>query len=285
MELPSSNINALFEEALRYDHQGDTYNAVKLYKKLTKLAPQWSPPYQRLAAIYKNRREWKPALHYIKRSLAINPTDKPGWWDLGIAATALRKWRIARNVWGKFGKTPQAGWAPGPVSIRCSYNDRYEIMWTNALDPARAAIQNIPHPDSERRFRDVILYDRVVNGYQVIRNRRFPVYDELGLYKRSPYHTYSCRLETSNNDDVELLGRLCQDADLGFEIWSNAVRQYSAGGKQRVPEYYGPDPSWEVPEAGVIIAIAARREKHVLQVLRSWKLISLSSFSNLESYG
>lgn len=284
MELPSSNINVLFEEALQYDQQGDTYNAVKLYKKLTKLAPQWAPPYQRLAAIYKYRMEWKPALHYTKRSLAIDPAYKPGWWDLGIAATALKKWRIARNVWGKFGKTPTAGWTPDPVSIRLSYGERYEIMWANSLDPARAAIQNIPHPASDRRFRDVVLYDRVVKGYQVIRNKRFPVYEELGLYKRSPYQTYSCRLETSGNDDVNLLGQLCQDADLGFEVWSNAVQQYNTSGKQRVPEYYGPDPSWEVPEAGVIVAIAARREKHVLQVLRSWNVISLATFSNLESY-
>ena len=121
-------------------------------------------------------------------------------------------------------------------------------------------------------------------GHHVVRNKRFPVYNELGLYKRSPYQTYSCRLETSDAGDVELLEQLCRTADLGFEVWSNAVRQYSCGGEERVPEYYGPDPFPEMPEQSLIVAIAARREKHVLQVLRSWNVISLSTFSNLESY-
>ena len=50
----------LLEEARRYDKAGDTYNAVKLYKRLIKLDSDWLEPYAALGRIYHDRREWLP---------------------------------------------------------------------------------------------------------------------------------------------------------------------------------------------------------------------------------
>lgn len=281
MDVPARHISELFEEALEYENRGDAYNAIKLYKKVAKMAPQWAPPCRRLGMIYKYRLEWKPALYYVKKSLAADPGNRSAWWDLGIAATALRKWRLARNVWNKFGESPSAGWRPGPVSVRLSYDKRYEILWADSIDPARAVIQNIPHPDSGRQFRDIILYDRVVSGHHVVGRKRFPVHEELGLYKRSGYQTYSCTLETGNSSDVRILENLCREADLGFEVWSNAARQFSPGGEEPVPEYYDPGLLSDTPEPDLRVALAARRKKHITEVLRSWSVISLARYSDL----
>jgi len=284
MDVPARHISELFEAALDYENRGDAYNAIKLYKKVAKLAPQWAPPLQRLGMIYKYRLEWKPALYYVKKSLAADPGNRSAWWDLGIAATALRKWRLARNVWNKFGQSPTAGWRPGPLSIRLSYDKQYEILWADSVDPARAIIQNIPHPASGRQFRDVVLYDRVVSGYHVVRNKRFPVHEELGLYKRSGYQTYSCLLETTEPADVYTLENLCREADLGFEIWSNATRQFSPQQGQSVPEYYDPGTLSGDLDTQVHVALAARRKKHILQVLNSWTIISLAQYSDLRQH-
>lgn len=284
MELPP-NITALYEEALRYDRGGDTYNAVKVYKKLTRLAPQWAPPFERLGAIYKYRGEWKPCLHYFKKTVALDSSNKYAWWDLGTAATALKKWRLARNVWSKFGKAPAQGWQPEPVSISLEYDGQYEILWGDSIDPVRCQLRNIPHPASGHHYRDILLFDRVAAGHQVVRHRRVPVYRVLGLFKRSGYHTYSCRLETSDPRAIQALEQLCREAGLGFEVWSNASRSYVPGPYREVPEYYGPELLADIPVAGgVEVALAARREKQVRQVLKNWTVISLQRFHDLKCH-
>lgn len=284
MDIPAPHITALFDQASAYEESGDAYNAIKLYKKVARLAPQWAPPLQRLGLIYKYRLEWKPAMHYVKKSLAIDPGNESAWWDLGIAATAQKKWRLARNVWSKFGRNTKAGWVPGPVSVRLSYQKQFEILWASTIDPARAIVQNIPHPDSNRHYKDVILYDRGISGYHVVHQKRFPIREELGLYKSSGYNTFSCLLETVRPGDVKILEQLCRDADLGFEVWSNAVRQFNAIESRATPEYYDPGMFEEDPGETVHVAIAARREKHVKKVLRSWQVICLGQYSNLQCH-
>ena len=157
-------------------------------------------------------------------------------------------------------------------------------MWADTLDPARASIQNIPHPDSGRRFRDIILFDRVVAGYNVIQKKRFPIYKELGIFKSSNYQTYSCRLNTTLPKHIKTLEQLCLDADLGFEIWSNATRAFTPKTSITLPEYYGPGLFSDQSGNTVLVALAARREKQIIQVLKSWKVISLQSFSHLERH-
>lgn len=284
MYQPAPETNALFQEALRYDQQGDTYNAVKLYKKVCRLAPSWAPPLQNLGSIYKYRQEWKPALHYVKKAVSADPALRMAWWDLGIAATALKKWRIARSVWRKFGYPPRASWQPTPVSVQLNGEGRFEILWANTLDPVRATLQNIPHPDSGRHFRDIVLIDQQIVGYHVVQNHRYPVYQELGLFKNSGFLTYSCRIDADRPDSIPLLEKLCRDADLGFEIWSRALRQFAPQHHSARPEYYGPGLWEEKPSGGVHVALAARQEKQVLQVLHSWELISLESFYGLECH-
>jgi len=122
MESPSPDMKALFEQALHYDRAGDIYNAIKLYKHVAKHTPHWAPPFERLGTLYKYRQDWKAALHYIKKSVALNPGNQKAWWDLGIAATALKRWRIAKNVWSKFGLHP----------VMCTITRMVLLIWNRA---------------------------------------------------------------------------------------------------------------------------------------------------------
>lgn len=275
----------LFEEAERYGRLGDVYHAVKLYKRVMKLEPEWPAPYLALGRIYHSRREWKPAFYYFKKTVAFLPELREAWWCLGIAATALKKWRVARSVWAKFGLSELPG---NPEGLRLTYDGTFEILWMSAIDPARARILSIPHPASGFRFRDEVLYERKPVGHHIVANRRVPVYAELGLVKRSHYRTYSCLLHNASAEQIQRLEKLCYDARLGFEIWSNAARSMVVNNPQAFPEYYGrsilPAEEKDIPEDHALIAIAAMHQAEVLHVLDAWQVIALGQYSDLRGY-
>lgn len=278
-------LQQLLDEANRYEELGDTYHAVKLYKRLTRLAPDWFPPFLRLGFIYHQRREWKPAFHYFKKTVALTTDCREAWWSLGMAATAQKKWRIARSVWAKFGLTdlPRK-----PEGLRLSYDGSFEILWMLPLDPARAQIVSIPHPASGYRYREVLLYERKPIGHHIVNRRRVPVYEEMGLFKSSPFQTFSCLLHTKEVTAVQRLERLCHTANLGFEVWSNASRGMVIDHPRAFPEFYGrdvfPNEDDATNDNQCLVAIAAMHEAEVQRVLNDWQIITLHQYSDLRAY-
>ncbi len=280
MNEESGKIRDLFAEARRYEQLGDHYNAIKLYKLLVREAPTWTAPYQRLGQVYKYRGEWKPAFHYTKKALALDSAQPDAWWDLGIAAAAMDKEGLARGIWNKFGIATDNSWVPQPLSIRLNLQPQFELVWALTCDPARARIQSIPAPGSNHRYGDIILYDREVIGHQVVSRRRIGVHPELGLYKRSLYQTYSCKLQVYEAGDVQLLDELARKAGLGFELWSNARKVFT--NPKRQPEYFSPLPeAADLSGGDVEVALAALRKADVLEVLRNWEIICLGRFEEL----
>ncbi len=283
MQVPA-DIAALFQEAEVYHQRGDVYNAVKLCKRIIKRLPDWYPPYALLGLVYKYRHDWKAALHYNKKAVSLDASDRMAWWNVGIAATALKKIRLARSVWQKFGfSDADQRMLPALKSARVPWGDQFDMIWVRPIDPVRGVIDNIPAPGTDRRFCDIVLLDGVVAGYNVAQQRRIPVYEELGLYKRSLYHTYSCWIAPAAPDDVERLAELCSAADLGFENWSNAAWVLAPQMKRNLPEYYGPS-AFLLPAAPAEthhIAIAAPTLQEAEMVLRNWQIISLGHFGNL----
>jgi len=275
----------LFEEAQRYEQLGDSYHAFKLYKRVLKLAPEWSEPYLALGRLYHQRREWKPSFYYFKKAVALLPGHREAWWSLGIAAVALKKWRLARSIWYKFGlaQLPKT-----PEGLRLTYNGTFEILWMLAIDPARAQILSVPHPDSGFHFRDVVLYERKPVGHHIVAHKRVPVYAELGCFKRSPYQTFSCLIHDVSAAQIQQLERMCYDARLGFEIWSNAARGMVIDNPQAFPEYYGrsilPPENTAKNQDQALIAIAATHQAEVLHVLDAWQIVSLGEYSDLRGY-
>ncbi len=268
---------ALMEAADAYEKAGDAYNAVKLLKKAARLAPEQPEAYFRLGHIYKCRQEWKPALHYNKKAIALDPANREAWWNVGLSAAALKMWRTAQNVWNKFDTSP----APGmPVSVRYTYGNQFELLWVMPIDPVRGLINSIPHPASERRYGDIILFDGQVIGYNIVQRRRAPVYEERGLFKRSLYHTFSCYLYTTEESDLNILERICRDSQVGFEVWSNASRVMSTQQTNALPEYYGREWLQTSASSGLWVAIAAQSEAEALKTVDTWQIISLKSYGH-----
>ncbi|MEL7163291.1 MAG: hypothetical protein AAFN92_21215 [Bacteroidota bacterium] len=288
---PSMDPNywALYEEALRYDKVGDVYTSVKLLKKVTRIAPEWPEGFAALGQIYHRRREWKPAFHYWKKTVALDADDRNAWWHLGLAAVGLNRMRVASSVWDKFGFTKVA--LNKPLGLELKGADGYEILWMQPLDAGRGRILSIPHPGSGMRYRDLMLYDRRdQRGSNVVDRRRVPIYASLDRLKRSPFLTFSCLLHTSQPAAIRQLEKLCFEAGLGFEVWSNASRTTRMNRdaatqteKDNFPEYY--NDLVPRPDHGTsLVAIAAIHPAEVERVLNAWEIISLAGFSDLRSY-
>lgn len=272
----------LLDEAARYEQLGDVYTAIKLYKHLIRLNAARIEPYQRLGLLYQQRREWKPAFHYHKKAVALEPSSRELWWRLGIAATGLNKLKLAGSVWSKFGQTAMSA---SPEGLQLSYDGGFEILWMKALDPARAQIQSIPHPASGYRYREIVLYHRVPVGYHVVSRRRVPVYEELGSWKKSPFQTFSCLLHTEEPAAVQQLEELCRQAGLGFEQWSNATRSLVLNHPRAFPEFYGRDVLPANPTAPhCLVAIAGLHQAEVQHILNNWQIVTLAHYSDLRGY-
>jgi hypothetical protein len=280
MHHPTPEQKALFEQAERYEEQEDPYNAIKLYKRTIKLGAAWVAPYARLGQIYKYRQEWKPALYYNKKAASLQADDPACWWNIGIAATALRKTRLARTVWAKFG-LDAAPREPFPISIRRVYGKQYEILWALRRGPAEAIIQNIPHPQSGRCFGDVVLIDNLIKGHHSSAQHRLPIYEELGLLKRSAFFTFSCLLQSADRKDIQVLQNLCREQGLGFEVWANATRAFSSKQFGTQPEYYAMD--WATEEE-LLVALAAPTGSRALGALDAWKAICLKDYTAFQAY-
>lgn len=282
MDASHRKIEQLYADGLAYEAAGDSYLAIKLFKKIIRLDKHWSPAYARLGAIYKKRSEWKPALYYCKKALALDPAQADTWWALGIAATALKKRGIAKSVWSKFGLDQLK--SSTPVCIRLRYQKQIEILWVRPIDPAKGEIINIPHPDSDRRYRDLIIYDREVIGHNVVNRRRVPILDELSLFKRSGFHTFSCSLHTQSEKHLSRLEKLCAEHGLGFEIWSNTTRQLIPASEQALPEFFSRDLLPNTTGNGCIVAFGAYELVDVQTVLESWRVVSLQTYSQLQRH-
>jgi len=273
-------MEALYEAARAYEEQGDHYNAIKLYKRVVKDARHWHAPYIRLGHIYKERMEWKPALYYNKKAISLSVEHQDAWWNVGIAATALNKRRLAKSVWAKFNLNKS--YFSGPVSIRLAYGQRFEVLWAKRLDPARARVKNIPHPRSGRRYHDTVLLDHRIQGHHSDGLRRLPIYNELGLYKASTFSTFSCLLHNAEKDDILSLQQLCHNAGLGFEVWANAARAMNTKPSGRLPEFY--THSQATGQSELIVAMAAKRAPQAKHILHAWKAITLKDYSNFQSH-
>lgn len=282
-----TDIQIILEEALAYDRAGDAYNAVKLYKKLVKLAPDWSLPYHFLSIFYRERNEWKPSYHYSRKATENNPEDKTAWHILATAATALRRWQTARQAWNKLGfdfrKTDKAlNLDLGLIPVCINPKIKPEIVWARQIDPARARIESIPQPASGRRYREEILIDNHSVAYRYVRGKRVPVYEELEKIHYSPYATYAVILETGDTRAADILDKLCADAEVGFDNWSNAVRQFAVRNRDLLPEFYGGEIfANRTAKHYQLVALSAKSYTEVKEVLHAWKIITLQTFRDL----
>jgi hypothetical protein len=167
---------------------------------------------------------WNESLKQNQLANRLRSGDEATLWNLGIAATALREWDEARKAWKAYGINVNDG--PGEVQmeeltacVRLDPKGTAEVVWGTRIDPARMKIDNVPLPDSNRRYADIVINDGAQEGTRVSRGNEYPVFDELGLWRMSSHSTFAVEIIAPTDLAVQNLVDKCNANDIGTEDW------------------------------------------------------------------
>lgn len=267
-------IDEAFDKALELEAAGQTGEAIMLYKTITVLDPDKPEPYVNLGILFKHMGSWQDCFDANKKAVELAPNEEGAWWNLGIAATALRKWSTAREAWNIFGlelpindEEPRIDLPLNP--IRLNPKGKPEVLWAKRIDPARAIIENIPLPDSGFRYKDLILNDGQPIGQKLQGGRLYPVLNALQLIESSSFKTYWLKSNVNSAVDIELLDYLSEKEGIGFEDWSDVsfICNSCAVG-------ISPERTRRPVERGIsserIFGFAAQSDEQIKKVLQSW---------------
>ena len=286
MHSPDPRTENLFREAEAFDREGDVYTAVKLYKKLIRLAPEWAPPYLHLSKLYKDRADWKPCIHYTKKSLQLVPDATQAWTNLALANTALKKWKAARRAWNQVGydfretdRSPD--FDLGTIALCLNPHTKPEVVWARQIDPARAVVLSVPQPGTGHRFYDTILFDPDSRGAQIAGSRVWPAYNELQVFRSSPFKTYSVRLLEVAESHIDALSDLCKEEGVGFDNWSASTHLFLPPASRDNPEFHLHSFPREAENSDVLIGLAAKSIRSLQRMLKNWEIITLCHYQDL----
>lgn len=271
------------EDAIAYNERGNTCReagnwqaAVELYEQAAALAPKWSSPHYNLGLVYKYQNRWAEAIDCNRRAVKLDKKDEAAWWNLGIAATALGDWPTARAAWTGFGiKLPKGD---GPLDFPCGFGpvrlnpdgEHVEVVWADRLCPARMRIVSIPLPESEHRFRDVVLNDGAPVGYRKYQGQEVPVFNALQRLEVSPYGTYLVEVETPDAGTLDQLGKLAVARQMAVEDWTTGIHFICKACSEGRPHDHH-DHEQALPQNVHRIAIAGTGRADVTAVLSEWQ--------------
>ena len=278
----------LLELALELEKEGKTNDAIEVYLETIKAAPFWATPYYNLGLLYKYRSDWQNSLIYNAKAMKLDPADKPSIWNWAIAATALKDWKTARKAWRTFGIPIPAGdenaelrMEIGTTHVRLKENR--EVIWVVRIDPARAIIDNVPTPESKRRYKDIILNDGAPNGMRTYNGHSYPVFDELELFEASTYSTFSAWVSVMNPQALDTLEKTLDEGGYGFENWTNTIRhvcQQCSEGKPH--EHHDKKLPQKVENGQYHLGLAAKSEIDLRHIIRTWAMQTRSNILEFE---
>lgn len=278
--------NWLNERGLAASDAGDRARTRRFDQWAAKADPSWSTPWYNLALDAKYHGEWGDSLRWNQRAVALNQNDEAAWWNLAIFATALHDWTAARQAWIACGveidgnEVEECRMSPVTACVRVDPTGSGEVLWGERIDPARIVIANVPLPPCDRHFRDVILNDGVANGTRKCRDGEVPVFDELAVWRRSDYSTFSADLQCPDQSAVQALGDLCNERELGIDDWSSIrfiCAECCRGNSGPHDCKNSPDQAARRP-----FAFAATSEAELAEVLGQWASVhSGVGFANL----
>jgi len=210
---------------------GDWDAALAFYQQAIDLFPVYSPVLYNMGLIYKWRRQWADCLDANERAARRLPEDHgdPALWNLGIAATALHRWDVAREAWRRYGVSIPDGEGEleldfGPTPIRLNPDGNAEVVWGTRIDPARVVIRNVPTPESGHHWGDIVLHDGEPKGERTIAGRVCSVFDEIELWKPSGIPTLSVEVTAADAEDSRALEDAFAEAGLAAEDWTKELR-------------------------------------------------------------
>jgi tetratricopeptide (TPR) repeat protein len=267
------NLENLLEQAIEASDSGNKEKAIKIYEKILSEKEDWSKPHYNLGLIYKYRLEWDKSYQFNKRAVELNPKDEASQWNLGIAATMLQDWRLARQCWNFFGMKykivdEDTAGNIGKTPIRINPNEEGEIVWATRICPARAIINNIPYPESNHRYKDIVLNDGAANGYRQSEGKEYAVLDEIQHLSKSEYQTFSIKSKLPNKKHFEELEERCEKVGIAVENWTTSVRILCKQCSEGKP-HEAHDHELEKTDES-LIAFASTSRENLIQILEAW---------------
>jgi len=262
----------LVEQGRALDDDGDLASAESSYRRAAALSPEWSVPHYNLGLLCKYQRRWAESLGFNQRAAALEPNDEAAWWNLGIAATAVEDWAEARRAWLACGMEAPAGSGPpnfafGLVPIRLDPDGDGEVVWADRIDPARAKILSIPLPTNPHNHGAIVLTDGAAEGYRIVGERKYSVFNMLDVISPSPLKKYIVELATANAEAIDSLASCAEELGGVAEDWGSTTHILCAECSRGTPhEHPGADGKPAHPHCG----LAARDGDHADTIVRTW---------------
>ncbi|WP_063628147.1 tetratricopeptide repeat protein [Actinospica robiniae] len=222
----------LFEQARAAWAAEQWESSAAFYEQLLALRPDGPDSHAwwfDAALAYKFLRNWPKAYELGLQATARAETGKhdPAFWNLGIAATILGDWAVARAAWRGYGieLPPGEGEIEGDFGLTCVRVDagggRREVLWGRRICPTRVQVTSVPFGD--RRFGEIVLHDGAPKGERFVEGRRYPVFEELLLWRESQTPTFSVHLSCPGPDDMDALWESLDAVGLTLETSTSLI--------------------------------------------------------------
>jgi hypothetical protein len=176
----------------------------------------------------------RESFDFNARAREFLPSDQATLWNLAIAATALRDWSTAREVWRTLkiitedGEGPineDRGQTPVRVNAEGLENRVIEVVCSEGICPVRSRLINIPTGVTGFRYGDVVLHDGAPVGYRLnAHGQERAVFNVLELFEASRFSTYEAAVEVESPEGLQELERLCEGAGIEIEDWTASLR-------------------------------------------------------------
>lgn len=270
--------NRLHEKAQRLSDFGMDDEALHLYEEALELDPDRSNTLYNMGLIHKYRKNWSKSFDLNARAYELAPEDEAARWNYAIAATALRRWEVARRLWADNGITieEESGAIDmnfGLTPIRLNADSDGEVVWGTRIDPVRARIESVPLPESGFRYADIVLHDGAAVGYRMLNGSKRGVFNVLELFEPSDYSTYIVLIHV--NGEAELQSALSYAAELNVETedWTDNIEVLCKQCSEGIPHEYhdlAPEGKWKGEHR---IGLATNSGRSFEQLISRWKTI------------
>ena len=253
--------------------KGRLDEAEATFRKAIEADASSADAWHNLGLLYKYQGRWPESMECQGKAVELDPEDESWWWDLGIAATGAGDWSAARQAWKRCGVEIPAAEGEvekdmGPAAVRVKGTAEVpEVIWAQRVDPARAELQGVPLPTTERRWKDVVIHEGVPNGSRGRSGKQFHVFDELRLFKPSGFKTYRVVSSIKPKEAGPALLESFQEAGLAASDWQSSVRFLCEICLTGVPHKVH---SHEVHGGERIYGAAANSEDEVREIVSAW---------------
>jgi tetratricopeptide (TPR) repeat protein len=255
--------------------QGELEAAVRHFEGAIRSMPSSWEAHFGLGVVLKWLCRWEASLEASSNATSLRPGFEGSWWNVGIAATALGRWRQAREAWNEAGVESEVNDEPlvmklgrGPIRLKTT---NHEVVWCDRIDPARARIVNVPTAESQHRYGDILLADGEPVGTRRYGSQEVPVFNELQILQPSSYGTYATLLNEATFHDADSLVRMGTDK-VHIEDWSTMRYLCQACSEGRPHDHHDEQGDADLNERiERRIAFAAESPDMVEAVLRAWQ--------------